>query len=183
MNHTGGRSNMSDEDYIKRLLNDTLGKISFHGETYADKEVLKRLDMYEFALNHIYKQLENLLGSCFKKKEFSVISLFNKTYQILKEHNEDVSLELRAIDCEMGILGINYIEEYLLDHNGSELCLSCGIQGYEGFGYWAKFKEPDKDNEGYIHFVQAEGNTLEEVAGKIATYLDSGKMYNDGRYV
>ena len=68
---------MDNNVYIERLLNDTLGKISFHGETYADKEVLERLDMYEFALNHIYKQLENLLGSCFKKKEFSAISLFS----------------------------------------------------------------------------------------------------------
>ena len=174
---------MHDKDYIKSLLSDTLGKISFHGETYADKEVLKRLDMYEFALNYIYKQLENLLGSCFKKKEFSAISLFNKTHHILKEHNEDVSLELRAIDCEMGILGINYIEEYLLNNRGSEFTASCGIQTFGGFKYWARFEAPDKDNEGYMHFVQAEGNTLEEVTGKIATYLDSGKIYNDGRYV
>lgn len=78
----------------------------------------------------------------------------------LKEHNEDVSLELRAIDCEMGTLGLNYIEEYLLDHEGSELSLSCGIQTYGGFKYWARFEEPDEDNEDYLHLVQAEGNTL-----------------------
>ena len=28
--------NMDNNVYIKRLLNDTLGKLSFHGETYAD---------------------------------------------------------------------------------------------------------------------------------------------------
>ena len=32
--------------YIQRLLNDVLGKLSFHGETYADQEVLERLDVY-----------------------------------------------------------------------------------------------------------------------------------------
>lgn len=173
----------NDNAYMERLLHDTLGELSFHGETYADKEVLKRLDMYEFALNHIYKQLENLLGSCFKKKEFSAISLFDKTHQILKEHNEDVSLELRAIDCEMGILGINYIEEYLLDHMGSDFAVSCGIKVFGGFEYWARFEEPDDENEDYKHFVQAKGQSLEEVVRKIATYIDSGKTYNDGRYV
>lgn len=56
-------------------------------------------------------------------------------------------------------------------------------QCLEGFKYWAKFEEPDDENENYKHFVQAEGKSLEEVARKIATYIDSGKMYNDGRYV
>ena len=83
----------------------------------------------------------------------------------------------------MGILGINYIEKYLLDHRGSELSLSCGIQVYGGFKYWARFEEPNEDNEDYMHLVQAEGDTLEEVAGKIAAYIDSGKTYNDGRHV
>lgn len=177
------QNNMSDKDYIKRLLNDTLGKISFHGETYADKEVLERLDVYQFALNHIYQQMEGLLGSTFNKKEFSAISLFNKTHSILKEHNENVSLELKAIDCEMGILGLNYIEEYLLDNMGSEFAVSCGIKVFGGFEYWARFEEPGDENEDYKHFVQAKGQSLEEVVRKIATYIDSGKAYNDGRYV
>ena len=174
---------MNDNAYMERLLHDTLGKLSFHGETYADKEVLKRLDIYEFTLNHIYGQLEDLLDSCFKRKELSAISLFNKTHQILEEHNKDVSLQLKSIDCEMGILGLDYIEEYLKRHMDSDFTVSCGIRVYGGFKYWAKFEEPDEDNEGYIHFVQAEGNTLEEVTRKIEEYLDSGKTYNDGRYV
>jgi len=174
---------MNDNAYMERLLHDTLGELSFHGETYADEEVLKRLDIYEFTLNHVYKQLEELLGSCFGRKEFSAVDLFNKTHQILKEHKENVSLELKAIDCEMGILGLNYIEEYLLDNRGSEFIASCGIQVFGGFKYWARFEEPDDENEDYKHFVQANGKSLEEVARKIAAYLDSGKTYNDGRYV
>lgn len=79
--------------------------------------------------------------------------------------------------------GLDYIEEYLKSHMGSDFTVSCGIQVYGGFKYWARFEEPDEDNENYMHFVQAEGNTLEEVARKIATYIDSGKTYNDGRYV
>ena len=78
---------------------------------------------------------------------------------------------------------LDHIEEYLKIHMGSNFTVSCGIETFGGFKYWARFEEPDEDNEGYMHFVQAEGNTLEEVAGKIATYLDSGKIYNDGRYV
>ena len=169
--------------YIQRLLNDVLGELSFHGETYADKEVLERLDVYQFALNHIYQQLEGLLSSTFNRKEFSAISLFNKTHSILKEHNENVSLELKAIDCEMGILGLDYIEEYLLDHMSSDFAVSCGIKVFGGFEYWARFEEPDDENEDYKHFVQAKGESLEEVVRKIATYIDSGKTYNDGRYV
>ena len=177
------QNNMSDEDYIKRLLNDTLGKLSFHGETYADKEVLKRLDIYEFTLNHVYGQLEKLLSSCFGRKEFSAVDLFNKTHQILKEHKENLLLELKAIDCEMGVLGLDYIEEYLLDHMGSDFAVSCGIKVFGGFEYWARFEEPDDENESYKHFVQAKGGSLEEVVRKIAAYIDSGKTYNDGRYV
>lgn len=79
--------------------------------------------------------------------------------------------------------GLDYIEEYLKSHMGSDFTVSCGIQVYGGFKYWARFEEPDEDNENYMHFVQAEGNTLEEVARKIATYIDSGKTYNDGSYV
>lgn len=173
----------NDNAYMERLLHDTLGELSFHGETYADKKVLERLDIYEFTLNYIYKQLEKLLGSCFDRKEFSAVDLFNKTHQILKEHKENVSLELSAIDCEMGILGFDYIEKYLKNHIGSCLTVSCGIQVYEGFKYWAMFEEPDEDNEDYMHYVHAEGNTLEEVTRKIAAYIDSGKTYNDGRYV
>ena len=90
--------NMDNNIYIERLLNDVLGKLSFHGETYADKEVLERLDIYKFALNHIYRQLEDLLDSCSKRKESSAIKLFNKTYQILKEHNENVLSELKSIE-------------------------------------------------------------------------------------
>lgn len=175
--------NMDNKIYIERLLNDVLGKLSFHGETYADKEVLDRLDIYEFTLNHVYKQLEKLLGSCLGRKEFSAIDLFNKTHWILKEHKENVSLELKAIDREMGILGLDYIEEYLLDHSGSDFAVSCGIKVFGGFEYWARFEEPDDENEDYKHFVQAKGESLEEVVRKIATYIDSGKTYNDGRYV
>jgi hypothetical protein len=79
--------------------------------------------------------------------------------------------------------GLDYIEEYLKSHMGSDFTVSCGIQVYGGFKYWARFEEPDEDNDDYMHFVQAKGNTLEEVTGKIAAYLDSGKTYNDGRYV
>ena len=84
--------NIDNNVYIERLLNDVLGELSFHGETYADQEVLERLDVYQFALNHIYQQMEGLLGSTFNKKEFSAISLFNKTHHILKEHKENVSI-------------------------------------------------------------------------------------------
>lgn len=79
--------------------------------------------------------------------------------------------------------GLDYIEEYLKSHMGSDFTVSCGIRGFGGFEYWARFEEPDEDNEDYMHFVQAKGNTLEEVVRKIATYIDSGKAYNDGRYV
>ena len=127
--------------------------------------------------------MEDLLYSCLNRKEFSAISLFNKTHQILKDHHEQLSSELDCINCEMGIFGLDYIREYLLENKDSQFTTSCGVQRSKGFKYWARFEEPDDENESYKHFVQAEGNTLEEVAEKIATYLNSGKIYNDGRYI
>lgn len=87
------------------------------------------------------------------------------------------------IECEMGILGLDYIEEYLLDHMGSDFAVSCGIKVFGDFECWARFEEPDDENDDYKHFVQAKGQSLEEVVRKIATYIDSGKTYNDGRYI
>lgn len=39
------------------------------------------------------------------------------------------------------------------------------------------------DEDDYTDFIQAEGDSLEEVIGKIAGYLKSGKHYSDGRYL
>ena len=78
---------------------------------------------------------------------------------------------------------ITNIEKYIKSHMGSDLTVSCSVLVFGGFEYWARFEEPDEDNEDYKHFVQARGKSLEEVAGKIAAYIDSGKAYDDGRLV
>lgn len=101
----------------------------------------------------------------------------------MKEHSKNISSELKAIDCEQSAVGLGYIEEYLKKHTGGEFSLSYSTKTFEGFGYWARFEEPDDEDEDYKHFVQAEGKSMEEVVIKIATYIKSGKTYNDGRYI
>ena len=72
------------------------------------------------------------------------------------------------------------IEKYITENKDSELIVTCNIQTFRGLEYWAYFKEPDNKGD-CKHYVQASGKSLEEVLRKIATYINSGKTYNDKR--
>lgn len=77
---------------------------------------------------------------------------------------------------------LSYIEEYIKDrnYNTPELTISWRVTLDGKNKYWSRFLMID-DEDDYTDFVQAEGSSLEEVVGKIAGYLKSGKHYKDGR--
>lgn len=77
---------------------------------------------------------------------------------------------------------ITDIEKYITENENSELIVTCNIQTFRGLEYWAYFKEPDGKGD-CKHYVQAEGQSLEEVLRKIATYINSDETYNDKRYL
>ena len=78
---------------------------------------------------------------------------------------------------------IQYIEHYMesMKDVRTEFDMFCEFDS--SFKYWARFAQTDEESEGYVHFVQAEGNSFEEVATKIAKYLESSEQYNDGRFI
>lgn len=75
------------------------------------------------------------------------------------------------------------IEEYIKDreYNTPELIISCRVVLDGKIKYRARFLMVDTEDNDNTDFVRAEGSSLEEVVGKIAEYLKSGKHYKDGR--
>ena len=78
-----------------------------------------------------------------------------------------------------------FIEDYIKDkkYNNPDFFISWSVTLDGKIEYWVRFSMTDDEDEDYKHFVQAKGQSLEEVIRKLATYIDSGKAYNDGRYV
>lgn len=77
-----------------------------------------------------------------------------------------------------------YIEEYLKNkiHNMPEFAISQSVTLDRKIEYWARLSMTD-ENDYYTDFIQVNGSSLGEVAGKIARHLKSGKHYKDGRYL
>lgn len=174
-------SKMSDAAYVRRLLDDVLGRLSFHGETYADKKTLEQLDIYEVVIVYIYCQMRELLCCCDSREESSAVRLFSKTHRILKDYHKQLSSDLERIDYDRGVLSISYIEGYLADNKNSEFFITCRAHIPGELRYCAVFREFHDKDKSYKHLVCAKGYSREEVIRKIATYLASGKTYNDGR--
>lgn len=42
-----------DKEHIERLLDEVLGGVSFHGDTYDDEISMRNIKLHEIALNHI----------------------------------------------------------------------------------------------------------------------------------
>ena len=78
---------------------------------------------------------------------------------------------------------IQYIEHYMASMEDVRIEFDMYCEFNSGFKYWARFAQTDEEFEVYVHFVQAEGNSFEEVATKIAKYLEGGEQYNDGRFI
>jgi hypothetical protein len=78
---------------------------------------------------------------------------------------------------------LEHIEEYIKDRecNTPELAISCRAMLDGKIKYRARFLMVDTEDNDGTDFVRAEGGSLEEVVGKIAGYLKSGKHYKDGR--
>ena len=78
---------------------------------------------------------------------------------------------------------LTYIEQYIKDRecNTPELTISCRVMLEGKIKYCARFLMVDTEDNDNTDFVRADGSSLEEVVGKIAGYLKSGKHYSDGR--
>jgi hypothetical protein len=80
---------------------------------------------------------------------------------------------------------LTYIEEYIKGEkcNMPEFSVSWIVTSSIEINYWARFETTDYESGDYTDFVQAIGDSLEEVVSKIAKYLKSGEHHKDGRYV
>ena len=78
---------------------------------------------------------------------------------------------------------LTYIEEYIKsrEYNTPELVISQRVTLDGKIKYLARFLMVDTEDADHTDFVRADGSSLEEVVGKIAGYLKSGKHYKDGR--
>lgn len=47
-----------DKEHIERLLDEVLGGVSFHGDTYDDEISMRNIKLHEIALNHIWAKLK-----------------------------------------------------------------------------------------------------------------------------
>ena len=79
-----------DKEYICRLLDEVLGKVSFHGDTYEDKISMKNIRLHEIALIHIWSKLRDTAYQAAGKREFSAVKIINQIEEISKDHVDEV---------------------------------------------------------------------------------------------
>jgi hypothetical protein len=79
-----------DKEYIERLLDEVLGKVSFHGDTYDDKISMKNIRLHEIALIHIWSKLRDTAYQAAGRQEFSAGNIINQIETISKEHIGEV---------------------------------------------------------------------------------------------
>lgn len=60
-----------DKEYIERLLDEVLGKVSFHGDTYEDEISMRNIRLHEIALIHIWSKLRDTAYQAAGKRELS----------------------------------------------------------------------------------------------------------------
>lgn len=78
------KTNDFDKRHIEKLLDQVLGNVSFHGETYADKESLQNLELHKIALKHIYEKLSDTAYDTAGRQEFSAAALRRQIEDINK---------------------------------------------------------------------------------------------------
>ena len=79
-----------DKEYIRRLLDEVLGKVSFHGDTYDDEISVKNIRLHEIALIHIWSKLRDTAYQAAGRQEFSGVKIINQIEEISKEHIGEV---------------------------------------------------------------------------------------------
>lgn len=79
-----------DKEHIERLLDEVLGGVSFHGDTYDDEISMRNIKLHEIALNHIWAKLRETAYQAAGKQEFSAVDIVNQIESISKEHIGDV---------------------------------------------------------------------------------------------
>jgi hypothetical protein len=84
------QTNDFDKEYIRRLLDEVLGKVSFHGDSYEDKISMRNIRLHEIALVHIWSKLTETAYQVAGRQEFSAVDIMNQIEVISKEHIGEV---------------------------------------------------------------------------------------------
>lgn len=79
-----------DKEYIYRLLDEVLGKVSFHGDTYEDDISMRNIRLHEIALIHIWSKLRDTAYQAAGRQEFSAAKIINQIEEISKDHIDEV---------------------------------------------------------------------------------------------
>ncbi len=79
-----------DKEYIYRLLDEVLGKVSFHGDTYEDEISMRNIRLHEIALIHIWSKLRDTAYQAAGKRELSAVKIINQIEEISKDHIGEV---------------------------------------------------------------------------------------------
>lgn len=79
-----------DKEYIQRLLDEVLGEVSFHGDSYDDEISMRNIRLHEIALIHIWSKLRDTAYQAAGKREFSAVKIINQIEEISKDHIGEV---------------------------------------------------------------------------------------------
>lgn len=79
-----------DKEHIERLLDEVLGGVSFHGDTYEDEISMRNIKLHKIALAHIWAKLRDTAYRAAGKQEFSAVDIINQIESISKEHIDEV---------------------------------------------------------------------------------------------
>ena len=89
-----------DKEYICRLLDEVLGKVSFHGDTYEDEISMRNIRLHEIALIHIWSKLRDTAYQAAGKRELSAVKIINQIETISKDHIGEVEDVIGLIEEE-----------------------------------------------------------------------------------
>lgn len=89
-----------DKEYICRLLDEVLGKVSFHGDTYEDEISMRNIRLHEIALIHIWSKLRDTAYQAAGKRELSAVKIINQIEEISKDHIGEVEDVIGLIEEE-----------------------------------------------------------------------------------
>ena len=84
------QTNDFDKEYIRRLLDEVLGKVSFCGDSYDDEISMKNIRLHEIALIHIWSKLRDTAYQAAGKQEFSAVKIIKQIEGLSKEHIDEV---------------------------------------------------------------------------------------------
>lgn len=89
-----------DKEYIWRLLDEVLGEVSFHGDTYEDEISMRNITLHEIALKHIWFKLTETAYQAAGKRELSAVKIINQIEEISKDHIAEVEEVIGLIEEE-----------------------------------------------------------------------------------